>query len=130
MFFEKFAGDPLQLPSLTLAYIGDAVFELYIRNLLIKEGHIRVQKLHREAVKRVNAGLQAKLLEDIQSELTETELAIAKRGRNAKSGHVPKSAEVTEYRKSTGLEALVGYLYLKGENSRIEELLSQIKKLV
>lgn len=130
MFFEKFAGDPLQLPSLTLAYIGDAVFELYVRNLLIKEGHIRVQKLHREAVKRVNAGLQAKLLEDIQSELTETELAIAKRGRNAKSGHVPKSAEVTEYRKSTGLEALVGYLYLKGENSRIEELLSQIKKLV
>jgi ribonuclease-3 family protein len=130
MFSNKFEGDPSQLPSLTLAYIGDAVFELYVRNLLIIQGHVRVQNLHSEAVKRVNARLQARLLENIQEEFSETELAVAKRGRNAKSGHVPKNAEVTEYRKSTGLETLIGYLYLKGEYSRIEELLSQIEKLL
>src|SRR5690554_6938801 len=129
MFSNKFQGDPVQLPSLTLAYIGDAIFELYVRNSLIKQGYIKVQHLHSEAIKRVNAGLQARLLENITNELTDKELAIAKRGRNAKSGHVPKNADVTEYRKSTGLETLMGYLYLKGEYSRIEELLSPIEKL-
>ncbi|NLT94173.1 MAG: ribonuclease III [Clostridia bacterium] len=130
MFSEKFTGDPAQLPSLTLAYIGDAVFELYIRNRLISQGFIKVHSLHQEAVKRVNACLQARLLENIENELTEAELAIAKRGRNAKSGHVPKNAEVTEYRKSTGLETLVGYLYLKGDYCRIEQLLSKIDRIL
>lgn len=129
MFSEKFEGDPAQLPSLALAYIGDAVFELYVRNKLINQGFVKVHSLHRQAIKRVNAGLQAKLLENIKTQLTDTELAIAKRGRNAKSGHVPKNAEVTEYRKSTGLETLVGYLYLKGEYGRIEQLLSEMDKM-
>jgi ribonuclease-3 family protein len=130
MFSEKFQGDPAQLPSLALAYIGDAVFELYVRNRLICQGYVKVQNLHREAIKRVNAGMQARLLEIIGSELNDTEIAVAKRGRNAKSGHVPKNAEVTEYRKSTGLETLIGYLYLKGEYSRIEQLLSKIDELL
>lgn len=130
MFSEKFEGDPAQLPSLALAYIGDAVFELYVRNKLINQGFVKVRSLHRQAIKRVNAGLQARLLEDIKTLLTDTELAIAKRGRNAKSGHVPKNAEVTEYRKSTGLETLIGYLYLKGEYDRIEQLLSEMDKIL
>lgn len=130
MFSEKFEGDPAQLPSLALAYIGDAVFELYVRNKLINQGLVKVHSLHRQAIKRVNAGLQARLLESIKTQLTDTELAIAKRGRNAKSGHVPKNAEVTEYRKSTGLETLIGFLYLKGEYSRIEQLLSEMDKML
>jgi len=128
--FSSFQGDPTQLPSLTLAYIGDGVYELYVRNFLIEQGNIRVQNLHREAIKRVNATLQARLLEKVKSQLTEVELAVARRGRNAKSGHVPKNTEVTEYRKSTGLETLIGYLYLKGEINRIDELLSQIEEIV
>ena len=130
LMFSSFQGDPTQLPSLTLAYIGDGVYELYVRNSLIEKGHVRVQNLHKEAIKRVNATLQARLLERIEGQLTETERAVARRGRNAKSGHVPKNTEVTEYRKSTGLETLIGYLFLKGEFSRIDEFLSQIEPLV
>jgi len=128
--FSSYQGDPGQLPSLTLAYIGDAVYELYVRSNLLNAGGIKVQHLHRAAIKRVNAVTQARLLEKVEEQLTEAELAVARRGRNAKSGHVPKSSEVTEYRKSTGLETLIGYLYLKGQYDRIEEILSQIEKLI
>ena len=76
LMFSSFQGDPTQLPSLTLAYIGDGVYELYVRNSLIEKGHVRVQNLHKEAIKRVNATLQARLLERIEGQLTETERAV------------------------------------------------------
>lgn len=126
--FTNFRGDPLQLPALTLAYIGDAVYELYVRNKLLQQKKLKVHDLHREAIKRVKASTQARLLENIEDLLTETERAVARRGRNAKSGQVPKNADVTEYRKSTGLEALIGYLFLKNDFTRIEELLEKIEE--
>lgn len=122
MFFE-FDQDPAQLPSLTLAYIGDAVYELYIREWFLAKGEVKAQQLHRQAVKKVNAGCQARLYEKFENSLTEIELSVARRGRNAKSRQVPKNAIVTEYRKSTGFEALIGYLFLKKEYGRIKELL-------
>ncbi|MFZ5942508.1 MAG: Mini-ribonuclease 3 [Bacillota bacterium] len=125
MLFFDYEGDPAQLPSLTLAYIGDAVYELYIRTQALERGNVRVQGLHKESVKMVNAKHQAKLLERIEGKLTEMELAVARRGRNAKSGHVPKNTEVTVYRRSTGFEALIGYLFLKREVNRILELLGE-----
>lgn len=128
--FSIFPGDPSQLPALTLAYIGDAVYELYVRNNLLISGNRKVQDLHQQAIKRVNASTQARLVESIEGILTEKELAITRRGRNAKSGQIPKNAEVMEYRKSTGLEALIGYLYLTEDYKRIEELLKKIEDIV
>jgi len=128
--FLHFKGDPSQLPALTLAYIGDAIYELYVRKSLLDQGEIKVQGLHKEAIKRVNASTQARLLESLEGVLSETELAVARRGRNAKSGQIPKNAEVIEYRKSTGLEALMGYLFLKQDLARIEELLKKVEEVV
>ncbi|MFZ7104389.1 MAG: Mini-ribonuclease 3 [Peptococcaceae bacterium] len=125
MFYD-FAGDPAQLPSLTLAYIGDAVYELYIREFFLNKGEVKARQLHKQVIKRVNAGSQAKFYEKIENMLTELELSVAKRGRNAKSGQIPKNALVTDYRKSTGFEALIGYLFLKKDDQRIQELLTYL----
>lgn len=124
-----YSKDLNTLPALTLAYIGDAVYELYVRQRLLDQ-NIKVHSLHKLAVRRVNHHTQANLLDQVEQELAEDELAVARRGRNAKSGQVPKNADVITYRKSTGLEALVGYLYLKGESERLEWLLSKIEGIV
>jgi len=116
-------ADPALLPPLVLAYIGDAVFELWVRLQLVRAGSRRMAALHKEAVHWVNAGSQARILEVWQPVLTEAEKEIVRRGRNTKSS-VPKSAAVTDYRLSTGLEALVGYLFLAGETERLLELLT------
>ena len=121
--------DPRLLPPLTLAYIGDGVYELYVRQNLLRKSN-KVHTMHKLAIKRVNNNTQANLLALIQDELTEDELMIAKRGRNAKSGQVPKNADVVTYRRSTGLEALIGYLYLKKENERLSWILDKIEQLV
>ena len=125
----EYAGDPAVLPPLTLAYVGDAVYELYVRQNLIKQS-TKVHHLHKLAVRRVNNNTQAALLEQILPELTPKEAAVAKRGRNAKSGQVPKNADVVTYRWSTGLEALVGYLYLSKEQERLAWVLAQIEAIV
>lgn len=123
-----YEGNPAELPGLTLAYIGDAVYELYVRQQILQQS-IKAHNLHYLAVKRVNNNAQAALLMKIEPELTETEASVARRGRNAK-GIVPKNADVQTYRKSTGLEALVGYLYLKRDKERLDWLLSQIEEVV
>ncbi len=115
--------DPLGLPPLVLAYIGDAVFELWIRWYLVQAGCRNVHSLHEQAVDWVNAGSQARILEVWGPTLTEEEVGIVRRGRNTKSA-VPRGAKVIDYRLSTGLEALVGYLYLAGKGQRLQELLS------
>lgn len=117
---------PEQLPPLVLAYIGDAVYELYVRTGLIEAGLTKVNDLHRRAIKLVRAGFQAQFLQEIEGVLNEEELAIMRRGRNAKSGHVPKNADMIDYRYSTGFESLIGYLYLKGEQERLAELLAKV----
>lgn len=125
----EYKGDPAALPPLSLAYVGDAVYELYVRrNLLMKS--TKVHHLHQLAIRRVNNNTQAALLGRILPELTEKEAAIAKRGRNAKSGQVPKNADVVTYRWSTGLEALVGYLYLAKQEERLAWILEQIEEIV
>ncbi|MBA4603149.1 Mini-ribonuclease 3 [Thermoactinomyces sp. AMNI-1] len=127
--------DPLtKLPHehnpLLLAYIGDAVYEMFIRHHLIARGVVRPQDLQKEAVKFVSAFAQSHVYRTLEDGLTEEERDILKRGRNAKSGSVPKNARVSDYRQSTGLEALIGYLYLKGEEWRLHELMRTAIEIV
>ena len=107
---------------LTLAYIGDGIYDLIIRTLVIHQGDKQVQKLHLETSALVNAGTQSKMMRTLQEHLTEEEHAVYKRGRNAKSVSPAKNQSVTDYRRATGFEALLGYLYLKKEWQRILDL--------
>lgn len=114
------------LAPLVLAYIGDAVYEVYVRNRIISEHpDMPAYKLHKESIKYVKAHGQSKAMEIIEAQLFEEELAIYKRGRNAKSPTVPKNADVTEYRRATGFEALIGYLYRSGNIDRLDCLMEK-----
>lgn len=115
--------DPKQLPALTLAYIGDTVYDLYVRTYLAHENRGTVHALHLESAKYVCAKGQADAFFRIQPMLSEEELGAFRRGRNAHSGTVPKNANVQDYRVATGLEALIGYLYCLGEDERVGELM-------
>lgn len=108
---------------LTLAYIGDAIFELVIRTVLVERKNTQPEKLHKAATKIVKAETQALMIEVLKEELTEKELAVYKRGRNAKAVTRAKNASMSEYRRATGFEALMGYLYLNGEMERMLELI-------
>jgi ribonuclease III family protein len=116
--------DQRQLNSLALAYMGDAVFEKYVRLHLLQSGKVKPNKLHKEATYYVSAKAQAKIVHAfLENEvLSEEEIAVLKRGRNAKSGTVPKNTDVQTYRYSTAFEALIGYLFLAGNEKRLEEL--------
>lgn len=107
---------------LTLAYIGDAVYEIVIRTILVEKGNAQVNKLHQRASKLVKASAQSEIIEKLKEDLTEEELAVYKRGRNAKSYTMAKNATMSDYRRATGFEALMGYLYLKEDFGRIVEL--------
>lgn len=107
---------------LTLAYIGDGIFELVIRSLLVGQGNLPVAKFHRKASSLVNAGAQSAMAGRIKEHLTEEELRVFRRGRNANSPTMAKHATMSEYRRATGLEALMGYLYLEGRLDRLLEL--------
>ncbi|MBQ5369536.1 MAG: Mini-ribonuclease 3 [Peptococcaceae bacterium] len=123
-----YEGRPAELPALTLAFVGDAVYELYVRQNILSLS-VKAHNLHYLGVSRVNNNTQAMLLMRIEPELTEIEQSVVRRGRNAK-GIVPKNAAVQTYRKSTALEALIGYLYLNGENERLLWILGQIEDVV
>ncbi len=115
----------LQLSPLVLAYIGDSVFDVYIRTLLIKkEGNVSVHKLHKQSVEYVKAKAQSDIIHRITDSLSQDELDIVKRGRNAKSGTIPKNADPIEYKYATGFEALIGYLYLKKDFKRLTDILN------
>ncbi len=117
--------EPSQYAPLSLAYIGDGVYELYVRNRVISENpDMPAHKLHLQSVKYVKAHAQSNSIHALEGILSEKEMAIFKRGRNAKSPTVPKNANLTDYRHATGFEALVGYLYLSGEKERLNELMS------
>ena len=111
------------MSPLTWAYIGDSVYELYIRMHLINKSKMKPHRLHVEAIKYVKARAQADILAKIENELDEHEKEIVKRGRNAENHHLPKNATVQEYMYSTGFEALIGYLYLTGQDDRLKEIL-------
>lgn len=114
-----------QLNSLALAYMGDAVLEIYVRRHLLYIGKVKPNHLHREATKYVSAKGQAKAVHQLLEEsfFTEEELAVLKRGRNAKSGSIPKNTDVQTYRYSTGFESVLGYLYLASREERLEEII-------
>lgn len=120
--------NPNLLSPLTLAFIGDTVFDLLVKSKLIYEANRPVGKLHSCAAAKVCAGAQAKAIEHLMDELSEEELAVYKRGRNAHTGHTPKNASEAEYHMATGLEALFGWLYLKEEHKRLQELFDSICK--
>jgi ribonuclease-3 family protein len=116
---------------LTLAFIGDSIFDLIIRTSVVESGNAPVNKLHKRCSILVQASAQADLYHTIKEQLTEDESAIYKRGRNAKSFTSAKNAGVVEYRTATGLEALMGYLYLTDQMDRLLELIQpQINKMV
>lgn len=115
-----------QMSPLVLAYVGDAVWELAVRQMLAIRGERRPNRLHRLAVPYVQAGGQADRLSRILPVLTPREQSVLMRGRNAKSGSVPRSATVGEYRWSTGFEALLGYLHLAGDTGRLDELVAML----
>ena len=108
---------------LTLAYIGDAVYEIVIRTILVEKGNAQVNKLHQRASKLVKASAQSEIIEKLKEDLTEEELAVYKRGRNAKSYTKAKNASTIDYRRATGFEAVMGYLYLKGDYKRMIDLI-------
>ena len=121
-------NDPKELSSLVLAYVGDAVFELYVRMYLVAKGGVKVKELHGQASNIVRATNQAGLLQRLDPLLSEEERDVARRGRNAKSGSVPKNADIVVYRISTGFEALLGYLFLTRQEERINFLLEYLFK--
>ncbi len=116
---------PNQYSPLALAYLGDAVYELFVRTYLLRDLNMPVQKLHKSAISMVNAKAQSDLYQKIKDILTEEETAVYKRGRNTNS-HPPKNADLIDYKSATGVEALIGYLYLKGDSERILELMRNL----
>jgi len=112
-----------ELNPLVLAYIGDAVHELFIRRMLLTSTDTNARKLHSEAIGHVSAAAQSRSLEKVLPQLSEEELAVFKRGRNSRGASVPKNAQTLEYRRATGLETVFGYLYLLGDYERLVELL-------
>jgi ribonuclease-3 family protein len=110
---------------LVLAYIGDSIYDLLIKTMMVNEGNRQVQKLHNETSFYVNAGTQSKMMRHLQEILTDEERAIYKRGRNSKSVSPAKNQSLTDYRRATGFEAIFGYLYLKKDWTRIEELIHE-----
>ncbi|GCF94202.1 mini-ribonuclease 3 [Enterococcus florum] len=124
--------DYKQLSGLTLAYVGDAIYETYIRDFLVRSGQTRPNKLHHMATRYVSAKAQADLIRQMEAEelLTEEEMAIYRRGRNAKSYTSAKNTDIMTYRMSTGFEAVMGYLHLLEEKDRVEELITWCIKKV
>ncbi len=117
-----------QLSPLNLAFIGDCIYEIVVRESIVAEANRRVQDLHAESVKYVSAKAQCEAYDKIKDVLSEEETAVFKRGRNAKVSHSPKSATQGEYHIATGVEALFGWLYLNDEKDRINELFKIILK--
>ena len=114
------------MSPLTWAYIGDAVYELFIRNKLINETNLKPHKLHIEAIKYVKAKSQAEKLKEIYETLTDEEKDIVRRGRNTQNHHLPKNSNVQEYMYATAFEALIGYLYLTKQHTRLKEILDKV----
>ena len=130
MLFTADNLNPRDYSPLALAYIGDTVYDLFIRTKVLSKGNRHVTVMHRDSVQFVKAHSQAVSAYALEKELTEDELRVLKWGRNAKSNTTPKNADVGEYRMATGFETLVGYLYLSGEDDRLSYLLEKAYEAV
>lgn len=120
---NKSQEDVDMLSPLVWAYVGDSVYEMFIRTKLVNISNAKPHKLHIESIKYVKAKAQADILKKIQEDLTEEEKNIVRRGRNTENHHVAKNANVTDYAQSTAFEALIGYLYLSKKDERLKEIL-------
>ena len=115
---------PIDFSPLALAYLGDSVWEQYVRNRILKENpDLPAHKLHKTAIGYVSAVSQSKCMEKLEETLLDTELSVYKRGRNAKSPTASKNADIVDYRRATGFEALIGYLHLKNDSERLSEVM-------
>lgn len=122
---EQFEIEPVDIRTyspLTLAYIGDGIYDLVIRSIVVGRGNTKAANLHRETSRLVKAKTQAEMIERLLPHLTQEEEEVYRRGRNAKSPTMAKNATMSDYRKATGFEALMGYLYLMDEFERLVEL--------
>ena len=126
MLNKKTEVEAYQYSPLTLAYLGDAVYEIYVRQKIVFDANMPKNSLHNAAVQKVKASFQATLAEKIEPTLSEREMDIYKRGRNASTSKVPKGANSAQYHKATGLEALLGYLYISGNEDRISEIMEKV----
>ena len=121
---EKDLQDAKMLSPLVWAYVGDSVYELFVRTKLTNNSNAKPHKLHIESIKYVKAKAQADILKKIQDSLSDDEKDIVRRGRNTENHHVAKNSNVADYSQSTGFEALIGYLYLTKQDDRLEEILN------
>ena len=119
----KNKDDLILVSPLTWAYIGDAVYELYVREYLIKTTNLKPHRLHIETIKFVKASAQAKILYELEKFLTEEEKDIVRRGRNTETHSAPKNADLKDYMYATAFEALIGYLYVSEQKERLDEIL-------
>ena len=115
--------DPDRLSPLMLAYVGDAIYEAVVRTILMKTGGMSTKNVNKKAISLVSAKAQSAMIEVLEPELTEKEATVLKRGRNAHSATMAKNASVADYRRATGFEALMGYLYLNGDFKRMVDLI-------
>lgn len=122
---EKEEQDVNLLSPLTWAYIGDAVYELYVRTNLVNKTKLKPHKLHIESIKYVKAKAQAEILKELMDNLTEDEKEIVRRARNAENHHLPKNADPQDYMYSTAFEGLIGFLYLTKQDARLKEILDK-----
>ena len=125
---EQFGGETADIRTyspLVLAYIGDGIYDLVIRTILVKKANCPVNRLHKKASSLVKASAQSGMMEILEPLLTEEEKSVYRRGRNAHSATMAKHATMADYRRATGFEALMGYLYLKGETERLVSLVRE-----
>lgn len=120
---KKEEQDVRMLSPLVWAYVGDSVYEMFVRTNLVNNSNAKPHKLHMESIKYVKAGAQAAILDKIYDSLTYEEKEIVRRGRNSENHHVAKNSSSAEYAKSTSFEALIGYLYLTKQDSRLKQIL-------
>jgi ribonuclease-3 family protein len=125
---EKDLQDAKMLSPLVWAYVGDSVYELFVRTKLTNNSNAKPHKLHIESIKYVKAKAQADILKSIMDNLTEEEKDVVRRGRNTENHHVAKNSNVADYSQSTAFEALIGYLYLTKQDERLEEILNMCIK--
>lgn len=123
--FSKNEQEVNLMPPLVWAYVGDCVYELYVRTKLVNDTRLKPHALHIEAIKKVKAKAQADTLKKIYEYLTEKEKDIVRRGRNAENHHLPKNANIQDYMYATAFEALIGYLYLTKQENRLKIIFSK-----
>jgi ribonuclease-3 family protein len=121
--------DIQMLNPLVLAYVGDSVYDTFVRTLLVSAGYGHVGKLHKMSIQFVKAKAQADILTDIMEKLSDEEQDIVRRGRNTKAATIPKNADISDYRYATGFEALIGYLYMKGQLDRLMEIIEMVMQV-